>query len=165
MAPDLISVNNNPTALHWSLENGYDKSIPIDPDTYPYRVFGAGTRLGLLTTLLLHEEHIDYLCHGPVQGFKVTLHMPDEVPRVSKQYFRVQSLQEVLVAVKPSMITTSIGLRGYDPNRRQCFFESERQLHFFKFYTQHNCELECLANFTENECGCVKFTMPRKFII
>lgn len=28
-------------------------------------------------------------------------------------------------------------------------------------YTQVNCELECLTNFTLTKCGCVKFSMPR----
>lgn len=83
-------------------------------------------------------------------------------------------------------MTTSNGLLKYNPNRffvlslwtnietsdnkfrfsnhyyrRQCFFNSERYLRFFKHYTQHNCELECLANYTMKTCGCVKFSMPR----
>uniref|UniRef100_A0A1B0A6D3 Pickpocket protein 28 n=1 Tax=Glossina pallidipes TaxID=7398 RepID=A0A1B0A6D3_GLOPL len=31
----------------------------------------------------------------------------------------------------------------------------------FKIYSQNNCELECLANFTLTKCGCVKYSMPR----
>lgn len=163
MNEDLISVRNNSKAEHWNLEDGYNKTIKVDPETYPYRVFGAGARLGLFTLLRLYEQHLEYLCRGPVQGFKITLHTPGEVPQVSKHYFRVPYLQEVLVAVRPNMITTSDGLRHYEPNRRQCFFDSERNLKFFKVYTQRNCELECLSNFTKTECGCVKFSMPRKF--
>lgn len=30
-----------------------------------------------------------------------------------------------------------------------------------KTYTQQNCYLECIANFTVEFCGCVKFSMPR----
>lgn len=30
-----------------------------------------------------------------------------------------------------------------------------------KTYTQQNCYLECIANFTLKHCGCVKFSMPR----
>lgn len=105
------------------------------------------------------------MCRGPVQGFKILLHTPGEVPQVSKHYFRVPLLQEVLVSVKPNMITTSEGLMSYEPNRRQCYFNSERQLRFFKVYTQRNCELECLSNFTRIECGCVKFSMPSKIFL
>ncbi|KAL5291214.1 hypothetical protein ACFFRR_010555 [Megaselia abdita] len=28
-------------------------------------------------------------------------------------------------------------------------------------YTQTNCELECLTNYTLSKCGCVQFSMPR----
>lgn len=30
-----------------------------------------------------------------------------------------------------------------------------------KTYTQQNCYLECIANFSLQVCGCVKFSMPR----
>lgn len=86
-----------------------------------------------------------------MQGFKVLLHTPGELPRVSKQFFRIPLRQEVVVSVKPNMITTSDGLIDYSPDRRQCYFNDERYLKFFKVYTQSNCELECLANFTLGE--------------
>lgn len=57
---------------------------------------------------------------------------------------------------------TSRGLRGiYTPQVRGCYFRSERQLRFFKLYSQKKCEMECLSNFTHDECGCVQFYMPR----
>ena len=121
-----------------------------------------GTSDGLIAVLRLFEQDLEYLCRGPVQGFKIILHTPSEVPEVSKHYFRVPTFQEVMMSVKPQMITTSDDLIGYKPNRRQCYFNSERQLRFFKVYTQRNCELECLSNFTRTECGCVKFSMPSK---
>jgi acid-sensing ion channel, other len=129
--------------------------------TYPHRVLGPGARAGFNIVLKLTEADLDYICHGPVQSFKILLHTPGEIPRVSKQYFRVPLRQEVVVSVKPNMITTSSGLADYTPERRQCYFNKERSLKFFKFYTQSSCELECLANFTLNACGCVKFSMPR----
>lgn len=105
----------------WSLESGYEPSINVEPQVYPYRVFGAGARAGLFILLRLYEQNLDYICKGPVQGFKVLLHEPGEFPQVSKQYFRVPLLQEVLVSVKPNMITTSNGLLDYHPNRYVLF--------------------------------------------
>lgn len=99
------------------MQSGYEKIIPVDPDMYPYRVFGSGARVGLFVLLRLFDKHLDYICRGPVQGFKILLHTPGEVPQVSKHYFRVPLLHEVLVAVKPNMMTTSEGLRYYEPNR------------------------------------------------
>lgn len=129
--------------------------------TYPRRVLGPGAKAGLNIVLKLTKPDLDYICRGPVQGFKILLHTPGEIPRVAKQYFRVPLSQEVVVSVKPNMITTSEGLVDYAPERRQCYFNFERSLQFFKVYTQSNCELECLANFTLARCNCVKFSMPR----
>ncbi|GLG96270.1 Sodium channel protein Nach [Gryllus bimaculatus] len=47
------------------------------------------------------------------------------------------------------------------PARRKCLFPGERRLQFFQYYTQSNCELECLANTTFRECKCVDFYMPQ----
>lgn len=147
------------------MEDGFDDREENAFETYPFRVFGTGPRAGLYALLNLFEQDLEYLCRGPVQGFKVILHRPDEVPQASKHFFRVPLLQEVLVSIKPQMITTSESLRNYEPNRRQCYFSSERKLQFFKVYTQNNCELECLSNFTRNHCGCTKFSMPSKYLL
>ncbi|KAM7363079.1 ripped pocket [Cochliomyia hominivorax] len=150
------TLNNN---LSWSLEGGYagDSSVR----TYPARVLGAGTKAGLFVALQSFKQEVDYACRGPIQGFKVLLHSPDDVPLVSKQFVRIPMSKEVSIAVKPNMITTSAGISEYHPHRRQCFLNCERYLKYFKIYTQNNCELECLTNFTFAKCGCVKFSMPR----
>lgn len=106
---------HNKTAEHWSLEKGYSAAAKHTP--YPLRVLSAGARAGIFVVLPLYKYDLDYICRGPVQGFKIHLHTPGEIPRVSKQYFRVPLNQEVVVAVKPNMITTSEGLRDYNPQR------------------------------------------------
>lgn len=45
-------------------------------------------------------------------------------------------------------------------SRRNCYFENERYLRYFRAYNQFNCELECWANVSLKYCGCVKFSMP-----
>ncbi|XP_073819618.1 pickpocket protein 28-like [Musca autumnalis] len=146
-------------SLSWSLEDGY--SLNSGLHTYPARVLSAGARAGLFIVLQSFKEELDYGCRGPIQGFKVLLHSPDDVPLVSKQFVRIPMGKEIVIAVKPNMITTSAGIAEYEPKRRQCYMMSERSLKFFKVYTQNNCELECLANYTLKTCGCVKFSMPR----
>lgn len=149
----------NFTHSSWSLETGYDAAS--DVETYPARVLSAGARSGIFMALQSFKQEVDYACRGPVQGFKVLLHAPDDVPQVSKQFVRIPMGREVLIAVKPNMITTSSGIAEYHPQRRQCFLSHERLLRFFKVYSESNCQLECLANFTLTKCGCVKFSMPR----
>lgn len=146
-------------SLDWSLQQGY--SLNSGLNTYPVRVLSAGARAGLFIVLQSFKQELDFGCRGPIQGFKVLLHSPDDVPLVSKQFVRIPMGKEILIAVKPNMITTSAGIAEYLPHRRQCYLNGERSLRFFKIYTQNNCELECLTNYTLNQCGCVKFSMPR----
>nr|XP_029720869.1 pickpocket protein 28-like [Aedes albopictus] len=146
-------------STNWTLHEGYPPGTDID--TYPRRVLGAGIKAGVAALIKANESDLDYLCGNSFQGFKVLLHMPNEYPQLLNQHFRVPLNQEVAVSVTPRMIITSESIQSYKPNRRQCFFNNERYLKFFKDYTQSNCELECLANFTLRRCGCVKFSMPR----
>ncbi|XP_039275641.1 pickpocket protein 28-like [Nilaparvata lugens] len=148
-----------PDAIGWNLEDGYDQSAAVD--TYPRRAIGSGMKSGLTILMLARYNDLDYLCRGAVQGFKVTLHNPAEIPRVAERFFRVPLNQEVVLAVKPNMMTTSTNLQYYSPKGRQCFFPHERKLAFYKVYTQRNCEMECLTNYTQRACGCVSYYMPR----
>ncbi|XP_068142436.1 pickpocket protein 28 [Drosophila tropicalis] len=157
--PDFIFREENRLSMDWNVEDGYSASA--NTDTYPNRVLGPGAKAGLYLFMGGMELDFDDLCRGPVQGFKILLHTPGDVAQVSKQYFRIPFDQEVLISIRPKIITTSDGLKHYEPHRRQCYFQKERDLRYFNIYSQSNCELECLANFTYTRCGCVKFSMPR----
>lgn len=154
-----LSLETRKHSTKWSLQGGYDESAGIE--TFPARVLGAGYRASLVVSLQSFENDFDYVCRGAHEGFKVTLHSPDDVPQVSRNFIRVPLDKEVVVLVKPNMITTTNSISDYAPSRRMCFFNTERYLRFFKIYTQSNCELECLSNYTLSKCGCVKFSMPR----
>lgn len=75
MAPELMIVNGNKKS-DWSLEGGYDENTATPNNTYPHRVFGAGARAGFFTLLKLNSMDTEFVCRGPVQGFKVLLHIP-----------------------------------------------------------------------------------------
>lgn len=92
---------------------------------------------------------------------KAYLHIPGDIPKMSKPFLRIPFGQEVTIYIKAGVMITSDALRDYNPNRRRCYFEKERYLRFFKTYSYMNCELECLTNHTLATCGCVKFSMPR----
>lgn len=141
---------------NWNLESGYGQREK--EGLYPYRVFGTGRLSSFLVTLRLHE--FDYLCSGAIQGFIVSFNSPNEEPQFVKNYFYVSPNRGVLFKITPKLTITSLNLNTYSPSVRRCYFNSERQLRFYKQYTQKNCETECLANLTLAECGCVKFAMP-----
>ncbi|XP_055591474.1 pickpocket protein 28-like [Uranotaenia lowii] len=142
----------------WNLENGY--SAEADLDSYPIRVFGAGFGAGLYVHLMTVNKDLEYHCRDG-QGFKVLLHAPSEYPQVSKKFVRVTLGRDIAIAIKPQILNTDNELHDYEPERRQCYFNRERQLKFFQVYTQANCELECSTNYTLKECGCVRYSMPR----
>ncbi|XP_055382443.1 pickpocket protein 28-like, partial [Condylostylus longicornis] len=152
-------VKDKKVIIEWSLENGYHSES--GENTFPRRGLGAGTKAGLFLMLFGLMNHYDKLCRGPIDGFKISFHSPDETADISNQFIQVPYGQQILIAVKPKIITTSERLRFYKPKARQCYFQDERYLRFFKFYTQTNCEIECLANYTLHKCKCVKFSMPR----
>lgn len=202
----MSSINNFTYSNFWSLEDGYTEGYEDNSTLgiflYPYRVFSAGydlfsflhkrqnekamffrSKAGLKVAMATFMGDIDYACRGPVQGFKVILHTPNELPQVDGQYFRIPVGQDVRVSIKPNVLRTTKSLTNYKPNRfqlreilyfafeiillislimcrRQCFFNFERKLRYMRTYTKRNCELECLTNFTLESCGCVKFSMP-----
>ncbi|XP_060804918.1 pickpocket protein 28 [Amyelois transitella] len=155
---DYSYIEHDIEANSWSLEDGYSPDLPLD--TYPYRGAGHTAKAGVVFLMQTDAKDLDYLCKESIQGFKILVHNPAEFPRLNDIYFRASLKQEIVIAVTPKMITTADGLRDYDSERRQCFFSDERYLRYFKVYTQTNCELECLTNFTYSRCGCVHFGMP-----
>jgi acid-sensing ion channel, other len=142
----------------WNVDDGYGPRVI--PDTIPRKAMGSGTRFGLFVMLTLEKLNYDYVCKGPVQGFKLYLHMPNEVPQITKHFYRIPMEQEMIIVIKPKIMSTSMELKHHSISKRQCYFSNERELKYFQQYTQSNCEMECLANFTIAQCGCVRFNFP-----
>lgn len=157
-----MTVQGNPSAVHWNVENGYQSNVN-ESEVYPFRVFGSNIYHKLLIdlTTIMDDSFMD--CNIFTPGFYVSLHPPDEFARLLTDYSFVPIEKNVRISVKPKVTATSNGLRHYDPHDRGCYFKSERRLRFFRSYNQANCELECLANYTRNECGCIRFWMPSEW--
>lgn len=157
MAPGLMNVKSNSNMSFWNFEHGYEDAM--NRNSYPMRTYNSRSDASLRMELYLKDDEF-YSCHGTQPGFRIFIHVPGEVPNMSRQFVYVSVLENVKLSIQSTMITTSEGLRSYKPSQRQCFFNSDRQLRFFKMYTQNNCEAECLSNFTKQECECVKYSMP-----
>lgn len=143
----------------WCPENG--GYTTKDPNAYPYRAFGMGRRASFTVIMKVLNSDLDYLCGGGVEGYKIAFHLPTELPHVWKKHYHVSAKQAAIFMVAPNQILTAPTLRQRSPAIRQCYFNAERQLQFFRFYSQYNCESECLANYTLRQCDCVHFAMPR----
>jgi acid-sensing ion channel, other len=95
------------------------------------------------------------------KGFKLVLHLPCEIPRFDKQYYRFPLEKSATLIVHPSYIETDKQLENYNVNLRRCYFENERKLKYFKRYTRTNCQIECASNQTLKVCKCIHHSMPR----
>ena len=84
---------------------------------------------------------------------------------MNERFIRLQLDQEIIITAKPNMVVTDEGLHRYSPSSRQCYFQSERHLAYFKVYTQRNCEIECLTNYTFKKCQCAAVYMPSKCLV
>lgn len=156
--PKFVSFSHNKVSTNWTTDEGYTTN---DDHAYPLRVIGLGDRSGISLDLKPTDNDTDYRCRYYERGYKVILHNPGDIPHVFKESFFVPLNDFVQIFVKPRMDTISKGLRSYAPDSRNCLFEDEKVLKFFKVYSQSNCELECLTNYTLEACNCVKFSMPR----
>ncbi|XP_050080483.1 pickpocket protein 28-like [Anopheles maculipalpis] len=144
----------------WTMENGY--TFGEDLLAYPRRTASGGFKGGAIVLMKAHQKNREYICSGALQGYKITIHPPDEFPRLSEYHIRVPPMQAVSIIVKPRLLTTQKNLHRYPHTKRQCFFADERKLRFFRVYNEQNCEFECLTNYTLATCGCVTFAMPRE---
>lgn len=154
-----MNIKNNPIATNWSFENRYQNG-PNERD-YPLRVYNSGRDAAFEISLDMFEKNFELYCNKLSQGFRVVLNAPgDELS--FDDAFELSLLAETVIAINPKLTTTSHKLGKYNPSHRKCFFDSERKLRFYKIYTQNNCYKECLANFTDIECGCVTFSQTSK---
>lgn len=159
VAPELNTMNYNKNVSGWSLENGYENQVKSKLN-YPIRVFNVKKSSTFGIAIRMHEQDFEYSCRGMIPGARIFIHTPGDTMPSARHSFRIPLSEEVQISIRPKMMTTSETLRSYTTQQRQCFFNSERKLFFFKTYTQSNCEAECLSNFVKKQCGCVKFSMP-----
>lgn len=122
---------------------GYETNEPI---TYPERIMGSGKEAEIEITLRMRKKDVDFACRSSGNGFRLTIHSPDELPQTLSYFYRIPFNVETLISVEPRVMSTSRNLQHYKPKQRQCFFAGEKQLKFFKAYTQSNCKLECFTS-------------------
>nr|CAI5863140.1 unnamed protein product [Callosobruchus analis] len=114
--------------------------------------------LTLPFSLIIHS--CSCISSEPMHTMRVTLHFPSDIPDVRDNNFKVALGQSVTGVIIPQIIRTSDDVKRFSPTTRDCYFQSERSLRFFKIYSQANCLLECKTNYTLKFCGCVGYDMP-----
>lgn len=93
---------------------------------------------------------------------KVFIHHPSLHPSFIDRnaFVDINFGMTMTVEVSAEITRTDPSLKNLSPQKRGCYLDNEFNLKFFKYYTQKNCEIECLTNYSINECGCVSQMMP-----
>jgi len=83
------------------------------------------------------------------------IHKDNEFPRfVKRQKFSLfQYGMDINIELTPEIIKTDENLRKLNSKDRECYFDGERTLKFFRKYSKINCVIECMADFAIKYCG------------
>ncbi|KAK9709708.1 Amiloride-sensitive sodium channel [Popillia japonica] len=130
-------------------------------NVYPKRATSSGNAAGFSVELVASAKDLDFKCVNPIQGYKIILHDPADIPTWSHDYFLLPLNMALMASVTPEVITTELDLKSYPPNKRQCYFDEEKVLTKLKHYSQSNCEAECLIQLMEHDTQCTDFYFPR----
>lgn len=113
---------------------------------YPWSASVSDQDGGLNMALRADNSSGEWWC-SKYEGFRYFVHGVNELLS-STNRFQLQFGELAELLIKPKMTITEEDLRDYSLERRNCFFDGEKHLRFFKQYTKYNCEQECLSNFT-----------------
>ncbi|KAH8411236.1 hypothetical protein KR215_000725 [Drosophila sulfurigaster] len=145
-------------AIDWTPERGYADKLP--EFYYPRTSGGTGSRMGL--TVVLNASTAEYYCTKSMSnGFKVLVHNPAELPKVSNYGFIVTSGREARIVIDPVYEDATPSIRSIKKSVRRCLFSDENDLTYYRTYSRKNCELECEAKLLLRDCSCVLYYLPR----
>lgn len=90
------------------------------------------------------------------------IHSPDSFSSLTRSEFftQIKYGMKVEAIVTPEIIRTDENLKHLSARDRECYFENEFKLKFYKKYSRENCESECFTNFTLKVCNCTSLDQP-----
>ncbi|XP_053965737.1 pickpocket protein 28 [Anastrepha ludens] len=147
----------NIEAIDWNPEDGYPKQLP--PNFYPSTAAGTGVSMGL--SLMLDAEIDDYYCsttNGP--GFKIGMHSPIETTTIRETALILPIGYETRLRVDVVRTEATSTVRKLSRNERQCVFNGEEKLLYFRHYSSRSCVSECRTRFLYNQCKCLPYNLP-----
>ncbi|RZC39686.1 pickpocket protein 28-like, partial [Asbolus verrucosus] len=147
----------------WSPERGFPNDSDGDMSTIPIRPSGGGTNLGL--TVVVDVQSDNYFCSSTNSiGFKIILSNPTETPKIADYGFLVSPGVEARYIIKPEIRQATPSLRGVSVEKRQCFFQDERPLHYYR--SSCNCLPSCFEmNFDKSATYSTLFSLKSSYQI
>jgi acid-sensing ion channel, other len=138
-------------------------TIGLDVSTDDYPLMSSSRQSDGFRMKLRRNFNIFFVdrCTSP----SFLIHSPYELPGSYEinDLFEFGNGHDFEVLITPEIITTDEGLKSYDPMKRGCYFQGERKLKYFKYYTKNNCMFECRAEqfYVEPKLNCTPFFMVR----
>lgn len=84
-------------------------------------------------TLMLDVSANEYYCSSTDSyGFKILLHSPNELPKISNYGTAIAKGFETRVVIEPTLSESSYSIRSIPQRIRQCVFENENDLQFYR---------------------------------
>ncbi|KAG5673244.1 hypothetical protein PVAND_003307 [Polypedilum vanderplanki] len=81
----------------------------------------------------------------------IIIHKQETFLRVTIDYDEIKIDHSMNIEITPKIIKTDMSLRKIDPFVRDCYFENEKKLKYFKIYTEKYCRLECMIPILERK--------------
>jgi acid-sensing ion channel, other len=134
--PKQVLTNEYPLKLSGYTTEGLKLNIAKDPTTS-------------FKNLCLHPT---FVVHSPFD-------FPDAFEDLKFCAFDYGKNLDILIT--PQVISTDSDLIHVAPEKRNCFFDGEKELEYFKTYTKLNCEMECYARYLNQTIKCTPFYFIR----
>ncbi|OXA61991.1 Pickpocket protein 28 [Folsomia candida] len=142
-----------------AFENEYRQKFGTLP-RFPRRQRRPGKSTGL--SMLLNPDKEGYFCTNTDSvGFMAVAHLPFDFPNVADKGIAIKPNTETYLKIEPEIVRAGSEIQAFPLDNRNCYFGKEYSLKYYKYYTMSNCENECIANLTYNECECIRYYMPR----
>lgn len=134
------------------------KKIRTSPDFYP--LSASQNQAGL--TIVLKEDFLDpaqLACSAKTLVVHASTVLPSSFSRSNVRTIKYGYTYDFTIT--PEIMRSDKDLRNVKPAKRLCYFLGEKNLKYFKSYSQKNCEVECLSDYTYWACKCVAWYMIR----
>ncbi|XP_058826878.1 pickpocket protein 28-like [Topomyia yanbarensis] len=160
LAPELILSNATKSTENWNLHDGY-ADYGVFLKYYPRPAVDLSEKYRLRMKLKFNESFVDSGC-GDSGAIRVFLHNPVDFPYKGRNAVLIKSGEFVDISAHPVVKQVPQLLKYYPSSSAKCYFSEQRQLRYFRIYSQHNCELECRINYFLEKKKCALSYMPRE---
>ena len=121
----------------------------------------VGRRNGLRLTLDLHSNSVSFgTLDQDYEAFNVFIGQPAEFPMMKERGLQVEAGREHFIDLSAVVVSTN-DIKDITPEARDCFFDDEGDLEFYRSYTYSNCRLECAIKKSEEIFNCVPWYLPK----